>query len=152
MKCFVAIAFAFVLAAPACAHDYKIGELVIQHPWAKPSPKGADVGAAFMVIDNKGKAADRLVAATAANAGHVEIHEMAMDNGVMIMRELPKGLEIPAGGSVELKSGSYHLMLMDLKQPITQGATIKGTLTFEHAGKMDVEFATEAAGNGGHVH
>jgi copper(I)-binding protein len=131
------------LAAPASAHEYKIGDLQILHPWARPTPKGAEVGAAYMTIANAGKTADRLVSATAETAGHVEIHEMSMVDSVMKMRELPGGLEIPAGGKLELKPGSYHLMLIGLKSPIVAGGpAIKGSLTFEHAGKVDVEFAT----------
>jgi len=144
MKRILPTIFAMALAGGACAADVEVGGLAIHNPSAKQSPKGADVGAAFMVIENKG-AADRLVAATAENADHVEIHEMAMNNGVMTMREMPGGLEIPAGGKVELKPGSYHLMLMGLKQPIAAGATIKGTLTFARAGKTAVEFVTPAA-------
>jgi copper(I)-binding protein len=145
MKRMIPLFFAFVLAGGASAADVQIGALTVHDPSAKQSPKGADVGAAFMVIENKG-AADRLVAATAENADHVEIHEMSMTDGVMKMREMPGGLDIPAGGKVELKPGSYHLMLMGLKQPIAAGATIKGTLTFEHAGKVAVDFVTPAAG------
>jgi copper(I)-binding protein len=152
MKRIFALALALGLAAPVLANEIKIGEIVVHNPWAKPSPRGADVGAGFMVIDNTGKAADRLIAATAENADHVEIHEMAMDGGVMKMRELPGGLDIPGGGKIELKSGSYHLMLMGLKQPIKQGDRIKGALTFEHAGKTEIEFATEATDNGQKPH
>jgi periplasmic copper chaperone A len=144
MQRIIAILFAAALAGSAQAADVQIGGLTIHDPSAKQSPKGADVGAAFMVIDNRGNA-DRLVAATADNADHVEIHEMAITDGVMKMREMPGGLDIPAGGKVELKPGSYHLMLMGLKQPIAAGATIKGTLTFERAGKVAVDFVTPPA-------
>ena len=71
---------------------------------------------------------------------------MSMTDGVMKMREMAGGLDIAAGGKVELKPGSYHLMLMGLKQPITAGAVIKGSLTFERAGKVAVEFVTPTAG------
>jgi len=145
MKRIIPLIAAVTLAGGALAADVQIGALTIHDPNARPSPKGADVGAAFMVIENKGKTADRLIAATAENADHVEIHEMSMSDGVMKMRELAGGLEIPAGGKVELKPGSYHLMLMGLKQPIAAGSVVKGTMTFERAGKTAVDFATPAA-------
>ncbi len=150
MKRLAVLALALGLSGPVLAHEYKIGDLVVHHPWANPTPKGADVGAGYLAIDNAGKSADRLIAATAENAARVEIHEMSMADGVMKMRELPTGLEIPAGGEVELKPGSYHLMLLGLKQPIVAGVRFKGTLTFEHAGKTEVEFATEAEGHARH--
>ena len=55
-------------------------------------------------------------------------------------------LEIPAGKTVELKPGSYHLMMMNLSRPLAKGEKVKGSLTFEKAGKVDVEFAVEAMG------
>jgi copper(I)-binding protein len=145
MKRILPLIFAVALAGGAFAADVQVGALAIHAPSAKPSPKGADVGAAFMVIENKGESADRLVAATAENADHVEIHEMSMTDGVMKMREMAAGLDIPAGGKVELKPGSYHLMLMGLKQPIAPGATIRGSLTFARAGKVSVDFVSPAA-------
>ena len=82
---------------------------------------------------------------------------MAMDNGVMIMRPVEGGLEIKPGESVELKPGSYHVMFMGLKQPLEKGQSVKGTLEFEKAGKVDVEYTVEAIGatpaaKGGHQH
>jgi hypothetical protein len=71
---------------------------------------------------------------------------MSMDGGVMKMRELKDGLEIPAGATVELKPGSYHIMMMNLSHPLAAGETVKGSLTFEKAGKVDVEFAVQAMG------
>jgi copper(I)-binding protein len=84
---------------------------------------------------------------------------MAMDGGVMKMRELSKGLEIRPGQTVELKPGGYHVMFLDLKSGLKEGQTVKGTLTFEKAGKVDVEFkvgpvggGAPAASGGGHSH
>jgi copper(I)-binding protein len=71
---------------------------------------------------------------------------MTTENGVMTMRKLPDGLEVPAGGSIALKPGSFHLMLMGLKQPLREGGTFHGTLTFDKAGPVDVEFEIEAMG------
>lgn len=134
--------------APSLAHDYKVGTLKIDHPWARATPAGARVAGGFMKISNAG-AADKLVSATATVAGRVEVHEMAVNDGVMTMRELAAGLPIPENGSVELKPGSFHVMFMDLKQPLKAGDKFKGTLTFEKAGTVEVEFAVEAMGSQG---
>ena len=91
-------------------------------------------------------AADRFVGAKSDATDHVEIHEMSMSDGVMKMRPLPDGLEIKPGETVELKSGGYHLMFMDLKQPLKQGDTFKATLQFEKAGSLEVNFNVNALG------
>lgn len=141
------VACALALMAPAAlAADYKAGAIEIDHPWARATPGGAKVGAGYLKLTNSGATADRLVGATAAAAGRVEIHEMSMDNGVMKMRPVKDGVEVKPGETVELKSGGYHLMMMDLKQPLKAGDHVKGTLTFEKAGAVDVEFAVEGVG------
>lgn len=145
---FATVAAALVLLAiqPAFAHEYKVGTLEITHPWSRMTPAGAKVGAGYMAIENEGKEADRLVAATAEVAERVEIHEMSVKDGVMTMRMLPDGLEIPAGGEVKLAPGGYHLMLMGLKQPLKQGESVNGTLTFAKAGTVNVSFKVEGMG------
>ena len=102
--------------------------------------------------------ADRLTGGTLPVAGRFEVHEMAMDGGVMKMRELKKGLEIKPGETVELKPGGFHLMFMDLKQGLKEGESYKGTLVFEKAGKIEVEYKIGPIGGGapaaggGHSH
>ena len=95
---------------------------------------------------NTGTEPDRLIGGSTANAGKFEIHESAMEGGVMKMRPLPKGIEIKPGQTVELKPGSYHLMFVGLKAPFEKGKRVKGTLQFEKAGTVEVEYAVEAAG------
>jgi hypothetical protein len=99
-----------------------------------------------MKIENTGKEADRLVGGSVSIAGKFGIHEMKMEVIVMKMHELPKGLEVKPGRSVELKPGSYHLMLMDLKRPAKEGDKVKGTLVFEKAGEVDVEYTVRGMG------
>jgi periplasmic copper chaperone A len=130
------------------AHEMKIGELVIHHPWSRQPLPSADVAAGFMEITNNGKEDDRFVKATATISGNVQIHEMTMDNGVMKMKELKDGLVIPAGGTVTLKPGSFHLMFMDLKEKPVEGTAFEGTLTFEKAGTVDVDYDVEAPNAG----
>jgi copper(I)-binding protein len=110
------------------------------------------VAGGYMKIENTGKEADRLVGGSTGIAGKFEVHEMKMSGNVMKMRELDKGLEVPPGKSVELKPGSYHVMLTDLKQQPKAGDKVKGTLLFEKAGKVEVEYTVRGlgAGAGGH--
>ncbi|MDQ0512854.1 copper chaperone PCu(A)C [Ancylobacter amanitiformis] len=142
----LATALALFAIQPAFAHGFKIGELEIGHPWARMTPAGAKVGGGYLSIENEGKEADTLVSVTAEAAGHVEIHEMAVKDGIMTMRLLPDGIAIPAGGEVKLAPGGYHLMLMDLKQPLKEGDSFKGTLTFAKAGTVNVVFKIEGMG------
>ena len=127
---------------------YKGGALTIESPWARATPGGAKVAGGFMTITNAGKEPDRLIGGSVPVADRFEVHEMAMDGGVMKMRELSKGLEIKPGETVELKPGGYHLMFMDLKSGLKEGQTVKGTLVFEKAGKIDVEFKVGPIGGG----
>lgn len=137
----------------ASAHDYKLGDLKIDHPWSRATPGGAKVAGGFMTITNNGKEADRLIGGTLVSAGIVEIHEMAMEGNVMKMRALAQGLEIKPGQTVELKPGGFHVMFLDLKAPLKEGEKVKGTLVFQRAGTIEVEFKIEARGaGGGHDH
>jgi copper(I)-binding protein len=141
------IAAAMALAAPAAlAHDYKAGEIEIGHPWARATPRGASVAAGYIKLTNTGSTPDRLVGGTSEAAGRVEIHEMTMTDGVMQMRPLKDGIELKPGQTVELKSGSFHLMMVGLKQQLQQGQRIKGTLIFEKAGPVDIEYQVEGIG------
>ena len=128
------------------AHEYKAGSIEIKHPWARATPKGSEVAGGYITLINTGSEPDRLIGGSNAFAGKFEIHEMSMDGGVMKMRMLPKGLEIKPGQTVEFKPGSYHLMFVGLKQPFEKGKRVKGTLQFEKAGTVEVEYAVEAIG------
>jgi len=98
------------------------------------------------MIKNTGTTADRLIAAKSPAADKVEIHEMKMDGNVMRMRAVEKGLDIPAGATVEFKPGGFHVMFMGLKAPFAKDARVPLTLVFEKAGSIDVELAVEAIG------
>jgi periplasmic copper chaperone A len=142
MTRFHAIAAALALsliAAPAFADGIKAGDLTIEKPWARATPKGADVGAAYVEIRNSGGDVDKLTGGS-ADFANVEIHAMSMQGNVMKMQELKDGLAIPAHGDVKLAPGGYHIMLTGLKHPLVKGDTAKVTLTFERAGAVTVEF------------
>ena len=140
----IALALA-VSAAPALAQEFKAGDIVIEKPWARATPKGAEVGGAYMTIENKGATPDRLTGGS-ADFANVEIHQMKSDNGVMEMREVPGGLNIPAHGSVGLAPSGYHIMFTHLAHPLNKGDTVKATLNFEHAGPVEVEFKVLGVG------
>jgi copper(I)-binding protein len=128
------------------AQEVKAGDLVITQAWSRATPSGAKIAGGYLTVENKGSAADRLVGASGENIGKVEVHEMAMKNGVMTMRPLDKGLTIEPGKTVKLAPGGYHLMLMDLKQPFKQGDKVPLTLEFEKAGKISLSLDVQAVG------
>ena len=136
----------FTMIPAAMAHEFMAGDLQLVHPWSRETPHGAKVAAGYVKIVNHGKEADRLLAVTSEISDRAEIHEMGVDDkGVMTMRPVD-GLEISAGGTVELKPGGYHIMFLDLKDARKKGEKFAGTLTFEKAGTVNVEFAVDAMG------
>ena len=137
---------AVMIAAPVRADAVKAGDLVISQAWRRATPGGAKVAGGFLTIENKGIAPDKLVAVSAEIAGKAEIHEMAMDNGVMKMRPLDKGLVIEPGKTVKLAPGGNHLMLQDLKGPFKEGEKVPVTLEFEKAGKVSVALDVQGVG------
>lgn len=134
------------LSAGVAALEFKAGEIEVEHPWSRQTPGGAQVAAGYVVIRNQGASPDRLVSAAAEVAGHTEIHEMAVADGVMTMRSLPDGVEIPANGEVVLKPGGRHLMFLELKRPLKKGESFSGSLVFEKAGTVKVSFSVAAMG------
>lgn len=140
----LAAAALLLSAGFASAHEFKAGPLKIGHPWSRATPAGAKVGGGYLSIENTGTAADRLVSVSVPFAARSEIHEMAVKDGIMTMRPLDQGVELPVGKKVEFKPGGYHIMFMDLKQQLKQGEMMKGTLTFEKAGTVDVEFKVDS--------
>lgn len=142
---------ALLAALPTFAHEFKAGDISVGHPWSRATLPGAKVAAGYLTVTNNGSTPDRLVSATGEIAGKTEIHEMSVDAaGVMTMRPLQDGIEIPAGGTVELKPGGMHVMFMDLNQPAKPGEKFKGMLTFEKAGSIEVEFSVDNKGGAGH--
>ena len=130
----------------AHGRDYKSGSLEVADPWSRATPKGASVAAGYMKITNTGTAPDRLISGSSDAAPTFEVHEMTMDNGVAKMRPVKGGLEIKPGETVELKPGSFHVMFVGLKKPLSAGDHLKGTLVFEKAGTVSVEYDVRAMG------
>jgi periplasmic copper chaperone A len=143
----VAAAATLVLVSySAVADDYTVGDLTVSHAWTRATPPKAKAGGGFVEIVNNGSDADRLIAVSSDVAGKVEIHEMAVTDGVMKMRKLEGGVEIPVGETVTLKPGGLHIMFMGLNQSFDQGSKVPVVLTFEKAGDVSVDLAVAKMG------
>ena len=128
----------------AQAHEYRQGDLVITYPWARPTSGDTHLGAAYLTIKNMGEAADTLQSVSSSVAAKTEIHEHIHDSdGVMRMRRIEGGLPIPPGGTVEVKPGGYHLMLVGLQRNLEEGKSVPLKLSFARAGEIEVEVNVE---------
>jgi hypothetical protein len=130
----------------ALAQNYGAGTIVIEAPWSRATPGGAKVASGYMRIVNRGSEPDRLIGGTTTVAGRFEVHESSNVNGVARMAPLANGLVIKPGESVELKPGGLHVMLADLKGPLKEGDVISGTLVFEKAGTIAVQYRVGGIG------
>jgi copper(I)-binding protein len=124
--------------APESAPGGAAAPLSIESAFARPAPAGGN-GGAFITVVNAGSSADRLIAARSAVAPNIELHETVDDNGVMKMRPVPAGFEVPAKGRLELKPGGKHLMFLGLTSPLVDGKEVEITLVFEKAGEITVK-------------
>ena len=124
-------------SANALAHDYTLEDLRIEHPYARPTPPGARTGAAYLTIRNAGRESDRLVRVSSPVAASADLHSMTMEGNLMKMRQV-SSIGIPAGTTVMLGSGGYHVMLVGLVHPLVAGGDVSLTLTFERSGSIDV--------------
>jgi uncharacterized protein YcnI len=115
-----------VAAATSKPITFKVGDIVIETPWTRATPKGAQVAGGYMKIINNGKEADRLVGGSLDQTRRFEIHQMTMVGDVMQMRPLPDGLIIKPGETVELKPGGYHIMGPGVAGAIRKRANRKG--------------------------
>jgi copper(I)-binding protein len=118
------IALAALTLAVSAAH----AQTTVKDPWVRGTvPQQKATGAFMQLTSTQG---GKLVSASSPSAGVVEVHEMAMEGSTMKMRAVPS-LDLPAGKSVELKPGGYHVMLMDLKAPLKEGDSVAITLVVE---------------------
>jgi copper(I)-binding protein len=142
------IAFAALLAwlpSMGGAQEYRLDPFLIERPIARATVPGAKTGIVFFTISNAGSTTDRLLRVSTPVAASVALHQMAVDEGMMKMRAVPS-IELRPGARLELQPGGYHLMLLDLKQPLKAGEKFPMTLTFERAGGVTVPVQVEAIG------
>lgn len=136
-------------AAAAHAQEFKAGDISVEKPWSRATPKGAQVAGGYMVIFNRGARPDKLIGASSDFAGTAQIHEMSMTGAMMDMHELVSGLEIPAHGKVSLTPNRLHIMFTGLRKALAKGQTVKATLRFARAGKLPVELKIGGIGDRG---
>ncbi|MCV3272726.1 copper chaperone PCu(A)C [Roseobacter sinensis] len=140
-----AAAAVFALSTAAFAHDYKIGDLVIDHPMAFNTAPTAKAGGGYLTITNTGDTADRLIGVR-ADFPKVELHTTEEKDGIARMMHV-EAIEIPAGATVALEPGGLHVMFMGLDgDGFDVGEKIPATLIFETAGELEVEFSIEERG------
>lgn len=136
---------AILLANPVVsfADDFKVGDLVIEHPVARATTAMAMTGAGYFVIMNNGTEDDRLVEIT-ANFPRVMMHDTKTNDGIATMFHIEDGVAVPAGGTVTFEPGSKHVMFMGLNgDPFEIGEEIPATMNFEKAGELDIVFVVE---------
>ena len=147
---YAAMAALSLFATTATAEEYTIGDLVIDSPMAFETAQTAQTAGGFMTITNNGEAADRLLAVE-ADFPRVEVHTTEMDGDVARMIHLEEGLTLPAGETVTLQPGGFHVMFMGLGgDPFEVDEQVPATLIFENAGRIEVVFTVEARGMNDH--
>ena len=128
-------------AAAAASAGIEIGQ-----PWARSAVRTPSQAGGFFVVTNKGALPDRLVAASSPIAEKVEIHAIKVVGAAIRMGPRPDGLAVEAGGTLTLKPRGYHLLLSGVGAPPAVGARLPVSLTFEKAGRIDIELAVAAPG------
>ena len=132
-RVFAAGFMGLMMLSPAMASDLMFGTLQFRATiGSMPSSAG------YLSITNHGAMADRLLAAESSLSRKTELHTMEVTNGVMKMRQIDGGIDIPAGATIQLAPGGFHVMLIGLKAPLTVDENYDVTLVFETAGKVKV--------------
>lgn len=132
-------------AATAHGEAVAVGALAIENAWSRATPPMANVAAGYMTLRNEGGTPERLLSAASSAAARVEIHFMEVVNDVMSMRRIEDGVEIPAGEEVLFAPSGYHLMLVGLQAPLTEGERVPVTLTFA-GGTAEIELVVQGMG------
>ncbi len=143
VTCVIATSAVLLFSSDISAHEYKVGDLTIGHPYSHTTVPGQPTAGAFLSIENHGKNDDKLTAVTSPIAKSAELHTMSMDGDIMKMREV-QDIGIKSTETLTMKPGSgYHIMLFGLQHPLKAGDQFPMTLTFEKAGKVDVSVHVE---------
>ena len=148
MRSLKALALSGVLSLSAVslgAHEYASRDVTVAHPWARATPGGSKAGSVYLEMKTKRGPGDRLVAARSAIAGSAEIHSHVLEQGITKMRRVD-GIAVPGGKSIILRPDGFHIMLIDLKEPLKEGDLAKVTLIFEKAGEIEVDATVEPVG------
>jgi len=138
----LALAAVLGLMVQTLAGEVRVGGLTISHAWARASAGMAKNGAAYFTITTGGAHGDRLLKFASPMARRVHLHRTTIDHGVMKMRRV-KSVDVGFGAPTVLKPGGLHVMLMDLKGPLKKGDVFPMTLTFERAGRVEIQVTVE---------
>jgi copper(I)-binding protein len=142
----IGAAILVLMTSVALPAEYTLGPLEIRSPWTRETPKGATICGGYIEIKNNGTAPDRLLHGSVSVAKRFQIHSTTIENGVAKMREVTAGVEIKPGQTIKFEPDASHLMFVNLLQPLHKGETVRGTLTFERAGTIDIEYAVLGMG------
>lgn len=134
----LALGFALLLIATAALAAPAAIE--VESAWCAPPPKGVTTGACYLALRNLGATEDRLIGVEADAAARVELHVTKVTDGIGRMRPLSDGVVLPAESVIDFKENGYHLMLVELRRPLVEGATLRGTLRFERSEPQPVLF------------
>jgi copper(I)-binding protein len=135
---FVAVLLMLLSFGAVNAHEYKVKDLTIGHPWARATIGTMKTSVVYVTFVNDGKVSDRLLKVSTPLAASASIHESTKEGDVVHMRDV-SAVDLPAGKTVELKPGGLHIMLMGLKQPLKDGDMFPLTLTLADEGEVPVE-------------
>jgi periplasmic copper chaperone A len=114
------------------------GDITVEGYWIKAMLPGQPVAGGYLSIANTGQTDDKLIKASSAKSGRVELHEMTMNDDVMKMRQVEDGIAVPAGANIELAPGGLHLMFFDVGDSFKEGDMVPVSLTFEKAGTVEL--------------
>lgn len=142
---FLAAALILGLMVPFAAAQGQSNGISVSQAWSRATPGGVRNGTAYLQISSKGPEGDKLVGAKSDIAGQVELHNHIHEGGMMKMRRVD-AIDVPAGETVKLEPGGFHVMLMDLKRPLKAGESFDLTLVFEKAGDIPVKATVEPIG------
>jgi len=142
---FVIGILALMVSSSVWAHEYRLGALHIDHPYARETIGQMRMSAGYLVITNEGESADKLIAVKSDEARVIELHTHTMKDGVARMHRVD-AIEVPAGGVATLAPGGNHLMIFDVARALKEGETLPVTLVFEQAGEIQVDLNIEKIG------
>ena len=137
------------LGGATFAEEKRLGDLVVEGPWAREMPPVAETGAAWFRVVNHGPA-DRIVSVQSPLAARAELHTHEVEDGVMKMRRMPSA-EVPARGELRLEPGDRHVMLIGLSRALVAGESFPMTLHFEGAGTIEVRVHIRASEESGYA-
>lgn len=137
-------ALAAALSAMTAAASAQTGQVKVEDAWARATPAGASTAAVYLTLE--APSADKLVAVATPAAREADLHTMSIEGGVMKMRALPGGVDLPAGQKVTLKPGGMHIMLSALTGPLKEGESIPLTLTFAKSDAQQITVPVEKVG------